>query len=173
MTSMVDCLIDCICIHQFVDFLDFWFEWGMFTLDWLIDWLFSLISSPTEALLWLKRSLTFIDIFLAELLTTEKETGDCASLAYKISLQPHHGFVVRAAFSAALYSALPRRKDFIAALAERKEDAVDPVYTAALMEDAREYSVALRNIVIILNQFYTVEKLDWFICYFFLCHKRN
>ncbi|OQV23606.1 putative Pleckstrin-like proteiny domain-containing family A member 8 [Hypsibius exemplaris] len=114
--------------------------------------------SPTEALLWLKRSLTFVDVFLMELLSSDKETGECASLAYIASLKPFHGFVVRAAFGAALY-ALPNRKDFIVALAERKEDAQDPMFVAALMEDARKYSAALGTVVSVLNEFYIVQKL--------------
>lgn len=55
-------------------------------------------GSATEALLWLKRSLSFVDEFLRELLATDEGTKECAHRAYKTSLEQYHSFVVRTAF---------------------------------------------------------------------------
>jgi len=72
-------------------------------------------NSATDALLWLKRALTFIRVFFAEVLTMEQDLSKCVTKAYEGSLKQFHGWMVRKIFSMAMM-AVPYRKDFIIAL---------------------------------------------------------
>lgn len=72
-------------------------------------------NSATDALLWLKRALTFIRVFLEVVLTGEQDLVKCAKKAYEDSLKKYHGWMVQGIFSLAM-KAVPYRKDFIKAL---------------------------------------------------------
>ncbi|XP_057295652.1 glycolipid transfer protein-like [Hydractinia symbiolongicarpus] len=72
-------------------------------------------NSATDALLWLKRALTFIRTFLEDVLTGEQDLTKCAKKAYEQSLKKYHGWMVQGIFSLAM-KAVPYRKDFIKAL---------------------------------------------------------
>eukprot|EP00118_Oscarella_pearsei_P025819 m.308834 g.308834 ORF g.308834 m.308834 type:complete len:205 (+) comp44941_c0_seq1:18-632(+) len=72
-------------------------------------------NSGTDALLWLKRALQFIQVFLNKVLEGEQDLSKCASAAYEASLKRFHGWIVRGIFSLAM-KAVPYRKDFVKAL---------------------------------------------------------
>jgi len=69
----------------------------------------------TDALLWLKRALSFIRVFLEEVMTGEEDLVKCAKKAYENSLKKFHGWMVQGIFSLAM-KAVPYRKDFMKAL---------------------------------------------------------
>jgi len=72
-------------------------------------------NSATDALLWLKRALSFIRVFLEEVMTGEEDLVKCAKKAYENSLKKFHGWMVQGIFSLAM-KAVPYRKDFMKAL---------------------------------------------------------
>eukprot|EP00112_Aurelia_sp_Birch-Aquarium-sp1_P004994 Seg1566.12 transcript_id=Seg1566.12/GoldUCD/mRNA.D3Y31 product="Pleckstrin-like domain-containing family A member 8" protein_id=Seg1566.12/GoldUCD/D3Y31 len=72
-------------------------------------------NSATDALLWLKRALEFIGVFLAEVLTGQPDLSKCAKKAYESTLKKYHGWIVQGIFSLAM-KAVPYRENFIAAI---------------------------------------------------------
>lgn len=72
-------------------------------------------NSATDALLWLKRALSFIRVFLEEVMTGEEDLVKCAKKAYENSLKKYHGWMVQGVFSLAM-KAVPYKKDFMKAL---------------------------------------------------------
>jgi len=71
--------------------------------------------------------------------------------AYGSTLKPHHSFIVKPIFSAAM-SACPYRKDFYAKLGE--DDAV-------IQAELQEYLAALEKIVNILKEFLASKEAQW------------
>ncbi|KAK5998228.1 Pleckstrin-like protein [Cladobotryum mycophilum] len=97
-----------------------------------------------EGLLWLVRGLEFTCIGLSQnVAKPSEELADSFRTAYGSTLKPHHSFLVKPVFSAAM-SACPYRKDFYAKLGAD----VDQVHG-----DLRVYLAALENIVGILKGF--------------------
>ena len=78
-------------------------------------------NSATDALLWLKRALTFIRIFLESVLSGEQDLVVCAKKAYAESLKMYHGWMVQGVFSLAM-KAVPYRKDFMKKLGPEVEE---------------------------------------------------
>jgi len=72
-------------------------------------------GSATDALLWLKRALTFIRILFEQVLTNEPDLSKCVTAAYEGSLKKYHGWMVQKVFGMAMM-AVPYRKDFLIAL---------------------------------------------------------
>jgi len=72
-------------------------------------------NSSTEALLWIKRALCFIHVFLQEVLTGEEDLYKCATKAHEQSLKKYQPWMVQKVFSLAMKS-VPHRKDFMKAL---------------------------------------------------------
>ncbi|KAK0717931.1 glycolipid transfer protein domain-containing protein [Lasiosphaeria miniovina] len=98
----------------------------------------------TEGLVWLVRGLEFTCIALTQNLEkSDEELSDSFRGAYGQTLKPHHSFLVKPIFSAAM-SACPYRKDFYAKLGPNKEK-VD--------SELQEYLAALEKIVAILKEF--------------------
>jgi len=108
--------------------------------------------TATEGLVWLNRGLDFTAQALRHNLTNaDKELADSFRNAYGNTLKPHHSFVVKPLFSAAM-SATPYRKDFYTKLGE--DDAkVQPALDAWL--------AALEKNVTILNQFLARKEAKW------------
>ena len=79
----------------------------------------------TNALMWLKRGLKFILLFLEHFLKKDYDTKDpenlkaCARLAYKGSLQEYHGWMVTQLVIAAT-AACPYRSTFVKSLADNE-----------------------------------------------------
>jgi len=78
----------------------------------------------TNALMWLKRGLKFIALFVEHLLENDYDPNPenlkaCVRLAYKDSLEPFHGWIVGKVVSAAT-NACPYRSDFMKTLAKEE-----------------------------------------------------
>lgn len=80
-----------------------------------------------------------------------KELADSFRDAYGNTLKPHHSFVVKPLFSAAM-SATPYRKDFYAKLGSDE---------AKVQQQLEKYLSALEKIVATLNQFLARKEAKW------------
>ncbi|KAK2055551.1 glycolipid transfer protein [Colletotrichum caudatum] len=100
----------------------------------------------TEGLVWLNRGLEFTCIALSQNVAKDsEELADSFRAAYSTTLKPHHSFIVKPIFSAAM-SACPYRKDFYAKLGSDQTKVTD---------ELRVYLAALDKIVGILKGFLT------------------
>ncbi|KAK1996077.1 glycolipid transfer protein [Colletotrichum falcatum] len=98
----------------------------------------------TEGLVWLNRGLEFTCIALSQNVAKDsEELADSFRGAYATTLKPHHSFLVKPIFSAAM-SACPYRKDFYAKLGSDQTKVTD---------ELRVYLTALDKIVGILKGF--------------------
>jgi hypothetical protein len=105
----------------------------------------------TEGLLWLVRGLDFTVQALRHNLDKETELSVSFREAYGNTLKPHHSFVVKPIFSAAM-SATPYRKDFYEKLGSDSDKV-----NAALKREVE----ALENIVATLNAFLSSKEAKW------------
>ncbi|KAJ0067548.1 hypothetical protein NL108_008028 [Boleophthalmus pectinirostris] len=90
----------------------------------------------TFALMWLKRSLRFIQVFLQSLVNGEKDDLNPnlirvnANKAYEIALRRYHGWFVQQLFKAAVFAA-PYKSDFLRALSKgrdvKEEDCLEKI----------------------------------------------
>lgn len=110
-------------------------------------------NSATDALLWLKRALQFVIIFLKEVLTGEQDLVKCAKKAYEGSLKKYHGWIVQGIFSMAM-KAVPYRKDFMDKLGRGK---VDEEEVLKEMKDCVDLLFANIDVV---QEFYDQNRLD-------------
>ncbi|CAF9927974.1 MAG: hypothetical protein HETSPECPRED_006719 [Heterodermia speciosa] len=108
--------------------------------------------TAAEGLLWLVRGLDFTAQALRHNISN---AGDELSVsfraAYTNTLKPHHSFMVKPIFSAAM-SATPYKKDFYAKLAE------DPVQG---QEQLNTWLRALERQVTVLKQFQSRKEAKW------------
>ncbi|KAL4897349.1 glycolipid transfer protein domain-containing protein [Aspergillus ambiguus] len=106
----------------------------------------------TEGLVWLVRGLDFTAQSLRHNIdNSSSELSDSFRSAYQNTLKPHHSFVIKPIFSAAM-SATPYRKDFYAKLGNDSEK----VGTAL----AKEVE-ALEKRVNILKEFQSRKEAKW------------
>jgi hypothetical protein len=121
--------------------------------------------TATEGLLWLVRGLDFTAQALRADLTENAsmsataakpkvELADSFRKAYKNTLAPHHGFLVKPIFSAAM-SATPYRKDLYGRMAGPGVDA------GAVGEAAEKWLSALEERVSILKAFLESPEAKW------------
>ncbi|KAL7774099.1 hypothetical protein CFE70_004068 [Pyrenophora teres f. teres 0-1] len=104
--------------------------------------------TATEGLVWLNRGLDFTAQALRHNLTNgEKELSDSFRDAYGNTLKPHHSFIVKPIFSAAM-SATPYRRDFYNKLGE--DD-------AKVQAELVKWLSALEKDVAVLNTFLAKE----------------
>ena len=119
----------------------------------------------TEGLLWLVRGLDFTAQALRADLTSNaaisaseakptKELADGFRTSYKNPLAPHHSFLIKPVFSAAM-SATPYRKDFYARLGG---EGTDPEATKQALE---KWVSALEERVAILKTFLASKEAKW------------
>jgi len=105
-----------------------------------------------EGLLWLTRGLEFTCIALSQnIAKPTEELADSFRGSYSVTLKPHHGFLVKPVFSAAM-GACPYRKDFYSKLGDDQEKVV---------ADLRVYLAALEKNVGILKNFLAQDKAKW------------
>lgn len=98
------------------------------------------------------RGLEFTCIALSQNLANQSdELADSFRGAYGVTLKPHHSFLVKPIFSAAM-SACPYRKDFYIKLGSDEEK---------VKEELREYLAALDKIVAILKAFLDSKEAKW------------
>jgi hypothetical protein len=108
--------------------------------------------TATEGLVWLTRGLDFTCIALSQSVAKpSEELADSFRSAYGSTLKPHHSFLVKPVFSAAM-SACPYRKDFYSKLGDNE----DKVYS-----DLRVYCAALEKIVAIIKGFLDSKDAKW------------
>ncbi|KAJ8109567.1 hypothetical protein OPT61_g7370 [Boeremia exigua] len=108
--------------------------------------------TATEGLVWLNRGLDFTAQALRHNISNPtKELADSFRDAYGNTLKPHHSFVVKPLFSAAM-SATPYRKDFYAKLGSDE---------AKVQQQLEAYLSALEKIVATLNQFLARKEAKW------------
>ncbi|KAI1845849.1 hypothetical protein JX265_011256 [Neoarthrinium moseri] len=106
----------------------------------------------TEGLVWLVRGLDFTCIALSQNVAKEtEELADSFRNAYGSTLKPHHSFLVKPVFSAAM-SACPYRKDFYLKLGSDPEK---------VKTELRPYLKALEDIVAILKGFLDRKEAKW------------
>lgn len=99
-----------------------------------------------------RRGLEFTCIALSKNVAQEsEELADSFRGAYGVTLKPHHSFLVKPVFSAAM-SACPYRKDFYSKLGSDE---------AKVKEELREYLAALDKIVGILKAFLDSKDAKW------------
>ncbi|GAB6032941.1 Pleckstrin y domain-containing A member 8 [Chamberlinius hualienensis] len=116
-------------------------------------------NSGTDALLWLKRGLEFVYEFLTEFSTGNPDLKNCALNAYNRTLKQYHGWLVRSVISAATHT-VPSRQEVLSKLALHPDDTTNPLYELQVKEDARLYLKAMKDIISILNRFYSEHNLD-------------
>ncbi|KAF1850506.1 glycolipid transfer protein [Cucurbitaria berberidis CBS 394.84] len=108
--------------------------------------------TATEGLVWLNRGLDFTAQALRHNITNpSKELSDSFRDAYGNTLKPHHSFVVKPLFSAAM-SATPYRKDFYKKLGD------DETKVQAELE---KWLAALEKVVNVLNVFLAKKEAKW------------
>lgn len=106
----------------------------------------------TEGLLWLVRALEFTCIALSSNVAKDsEELSESFRTAYGTTLKPHHSFVVKPIFSAAM-SACPYRKDFYSKLGEDPEK---------VKLELMAYLRGLEKVVGILKGFVTSKDAKW------------
>ncbi len=100
----------------------------------------------TCAVLWLCRALTFIKEMLAALCSDpDKKMSECVNAGYELSLKPHHSFVVKGIFKAAVGSAPKRDKFLMSLLGDSVEaDKVEEVAVA-------KFQLVLANLETVLK----------------------
>lgn len=105
--------------------------------------------SCTVGLLWLKRALEFVYVFLDTVLSGEQDLVKCANKAYEASLKRYHGWLVKGIFAVAV-RAVPYYQDFMVALKK------DPgISDAQVLNDMRTSVTALKTNIDEINRFYT------------------
>lgn len=107
----------------------------------------------TNALMWLKRGLKFILLFVEHLVKNDYDENPenlkcCAQLAYKNSLEVYHGWIVKKLVKAAT-NACPYRSTFIKTLAEEEGVPEDEV-----IEKVREFIVNFKANVDVIYDLY-------------------
>ncbi|CEJ80337.1 Putative Glycolipid transfer protein [[Torrubiella] hemipterigena] len=108
--------------------------------------------TATEGLIWLVRALEFTSIGIAQNISKpDEELSDSFRSSYAVTLKPHHSFLVKPIFSAAM-GACPYRKDFYAKLGS------DPAKVEA---ELKVYLAALEKIVAILKAFLDTKEAKW------------
>merc|ERR1711935_259212 len=113
-------------------------------------------NSATDAIMWLKRGLTFVKEFLKNVAQGEQDLTKALQDAYTTSLARHHGWVVRGVFHLAVKAA-PYYNDLIEALLDGSSDE-DTI--ATLMSSMTSYTNALERILDILDEFYRENQLE-------------
>jgi len=108
--------------------------------------------TATEGLLWLVRGLDFTAQALRQNLSKpSEELSDSFRGAYGNTLKPHHSFIIKPIFSAAM-SATPYRKDFYKKLGD------DEAKVNAEME---KWLASLEKVVSVLNEFMARKEAKW------------
>ncbi|KAL8711858.1 MAG: hypothetical protein Q9220_003802 [cf. Caloplaca sp. 1 TL-2023] len=110
----------------------------------------------TEGLLWLVRGLDFTSLALRHNLSTSptSELSTSFRTAYTTTLKPHHSFLVKPVFSAAM-SATPYKKDFYNKLGEGGEEGVK------VKEEMGRWLGSLERQVGVLKAFMGRKECKW------------
>ncbi|KAG8625740.1 hypothetical protein KVT40_006141 [Elsinoe batatas] len=108
--------------------------------------------TATEGLLWLTRGLDFTAQSLRQNLSKPSEELSASfRAAYSNTLKPHHSFIIKPIFSAAM-SATPYRKDFYKKLGDDE---------TRVNKELGEWLEGLEKNVKILNEFLASKEAKW------------
>ncbi|TLD23990.1 hypothetical protein PspLS_06315 [Pyricularia sp. CBS 133598] len=108
--------------------------------------------TAAEGLLWLIRGLEFMCIALSQnIAKTSEELADSFRTAYGATLKPHHSFLVKPIFSAAM-SAVPYRKDFYAKVGSDQEK---------VSTELAKYLASLDKLIGIIKGFQETKEAKW------------
>ncbi|KAK2710540.1 glycolipid transfer protein-like isoform X2 [Artemia franciscana] len=116
-------------------------------------------SVSLEALLWLKRGLEFMFVFLNDIVE-DKETPPSENIsafccnAYEKTLKPYHGWIVQSLFQLCS-KACPYRKNLLKAIALQQDGMED-----VIIEEAKIYLRLLKQDLDVLNKLYAHYDLD-------------
>nr|CAB3264940.1 pleckstrin homology domain-containing family A member 8-like [Phallusia mammillata] len=116
-------------------------------------------NSATDALMWLKRGLRFIQKFLVNFKSGERNLTLALNSAYASTLKVYHGWVVKGIFALAVKAA-PYPKDFIRALAPNPDNADDKRFISILLQDIDQYTTAMDVVLNIIDNFYEEHDLE-------------
>lgn len=116
-------------------------------------------NSATEALLWLKRGLHFLQHFLAEVHSGQRDIPGALNSAYGKTLRQYHGWVVRGVFALALRAA-PSYDAFAAALVLQEGDQLKEGFLAGMKRDLGIYLPAMQQQLAILDTLYEEHCLE-------------
>eukprot|EP01065_Artemidia_motanka_P039438 TRINITY_DN48360_c0_g1_i1.p1 TRINITY_DN48360_c0_g1~~TRINITY_DN48360_c0_g1_i1.p1 ORF type:complete len:208 (+),score=2.48 TRINITY_DN48360_c0_g1_i1:28-651(+) len=120
--------------------------------DLVINELKTKKHTASEGLVWLVRGLDFTSIALTQnIAVSTDELSTSFRNAYGNTLKPHHSFMVKPIFSAAM-SACPYRKDFYVKLGEDQEK---------VMAELRVWLAALERIIAVLKGFLERKEAKW------------
>ncbi|XP_054568670.1 glycolipid transfer protein [Eptesicus fuscus] len=109
----------------------------------------------TLALMWLKRGLRFIQVFLQSICDGERDESHPnlirvnATKAYEMALKKYHGWIVQKIFQAALYAA-PYKSDFLKALSKGQN-----VTEEECLEKVRLFLVNYTATIDVIYEMYT------------------
>ncbi|ELK03892.1 Glycolipid transfer protein [Pteropus alecto] len=109
----------------------------------------------TLALMWLKRGLRFIQVFLQSICDGERDENHPnlirvnATKAYEMALKKYHGWIVQKIFQAALYAA-PYKSDFLKALSKGQN-----VTEEECLEKTRLFLVNFTATIDVIYEMYT------------------
>ncbi|KAL5489613.1 hypothetical protein EMCRGX_G018725 [Ephydatia muelleri] len=106
-------------------------------------------NSSTDALLWLKRAMEFIQVFISEVAEGEQRT------AYGKTLRRYHNWIVRGIFGLAV-KAVPYYQDFMNQLGSDGSAQANE----AVLQDMATFAASLGHLVRLIGTFYVDHKLD-------------
>ncbi|XP_061624232.1 glycolipid transfer protein isoform X2 [Phyllopteryx taeniolatus] len=114
----------------------------------------------TLALMWLRRVLRFVQVFLQSLLDGEKDEHNPnlirvnVTKAYELTLKPSHSWWLQQLFKAALFAA-PYRSDFLKALSKGRE-----VKEEECLEKVKKFLINFSATVDVLYELYHKTNAD-------------
>jgi len=108
----------------------------------------------TDALLWLKRELTFIKDFTFSIIKGSSDMSGAFLACYEKTLKPHHSVMSKSVYTIAAKT-IPYREDMLRALGH---DGMSATEYAVLM-DLETYATAMNTLVIYIETFYINNKL--------------
>ncbi|XP_068616891.1 glycolipid transfer protein [Brachionichthys hirsutus] len=117
-------------------------------------------AGATLALMWLKRGLRFIQVFLQSVADGEKDDGNPNLLrvnvakAYEIALKKYHGWLVQQFFKVSLFAA-PYKSDFLKALSKGRDVKEEECY-----EKIRKFLVNFSATVDAIYEMYNKMNAD-------------
>ncbi|XP_033101989.1 pleckstrin homology domain-containing family A member 8-like isoform X2 [Anneissia japonica] len=116
-------------------------------------------NSATDALMWLRRALSYICEFLTDIKNGQRDLSVAANNAYAKTLKQYHGWVVRGVFALAA-KAVPTYGDFIRFVSVDEDDVEKPEYERQLLESVDETVTAMSVVIDVLVDFYNHHDVE-------------
>ena len=110
-------------------------------------------KSATVGLMWLKRCLHFLQIYLCGLANDKLEADRACVEAYEAALMPYHNFVTRSIFSF-LLKYIGDREDILLTFSKK-----DASRKPLVLEQMRFISQELSKAIVIIDEFYLTNNL--------------